>query len=139
MKSGLCHELLMPQGSYLFCFAKKGNPKKATPTFALIRDLERKRRAIRNSLRSNNGPLHRRFHSKCRIRANVGVVKRKLLPRGMSSSWQRPLFIPPPPHPNPLPRGERGLNLRFAWFTHWIPGSAKDDDGYRKTRNRYAT
>ena len=24
-------ELLMPQGSYLFCFAKKGNPKKGDP------------------------------------------------------------------------------------------------------------
>ena len=41
MKSDLCHELLMPQGSYLFCFAKKGNPKKAAPTFALIRALKR--------------------------------------------------------------------------------------------------
>ena len=68
MKSNLCRELLMPQGSYLFCFAKKGNPKKATPTFALIRDLKRKRRAVRNSLRSNNGPLHRRLHSKSRGR-----------------------------------------------------------------------
>jgi hypothetical protein len=26
----------MPRGSYLFCFAKKGNPKKATPTIVLI-------------------------------------------------------------------------------------------------------
>jgi hypothetical protein len=26
----------MPRGSYLFCFAKKGNPKKATPTIGLI-------------------------------------------------------------------------------------------------------
>ena len=40
MKNNLCHELLMPQGSHLFCFAKKGNPKKATPTFALIQNLE---------------------------------------------------------------------------------------------------
>ena len=27
---------LMPRGSYLFCFAKKGDPKKATPTIGLI-------------------------------------------------------------------------------------------------------
>ena len=26
----------MPRGSYLSCFAKKGNPKKATPTIGLI-------------------------------------------------------------------------------------------------------
>ena len=62
----VCHDLLMPQGSHFSCFAKKSNQKKATPTFALIRDLKRKRRAVRNSLRSNNGPLHRRFHSKSR-------------------------------------------------------------------------
>ena len=75
----------MPQGIHLFCFAKKGNPKKATPTFALIRNLKRKRRTVRNSLRSNNGPLHRRFHSnlvgeytgipsnRCLITARVGL------------------------------------------------------------------
>ena len=50
MKSNLCHELLMPQGSHFSCFAKKSDQKKATPTFALIRDLKRKRRAVRNSL-----------------------------------------------------------------------------------------
>jgi hypothetical protein len=27
---------LMPRGSHLFCFAKKGDPKKATPTIDLI-------------------------------------------------------------------------------------------------------
>ena len=27
---------LMPRGSHLFCFAKKGNPKKATPTIGLF-------------------------------------------------------------------------------------------------------
>ena len=27
-----CHVPLMPRGSHLFCFAKKGYPKKATPT-----------------------------------------------------------------------------------------------------------
>ena len=74
MKSVVCHELLMPQGSHFSCFAKKSDQRKATPTFALIRDLKRKRRAVRNSLRSNNGPLHRRFHSKSRIGANVGVA-----------------------------------------------------------------
>ena len=72
MKSVVCHELLMPQGSHFSCFAKKSNQKKATPTFALIRDLQRKRRTIRNSLRSNNGPTHhpnaRRLHSKSRGR-----------------------------------------------------------------------
>ena len=39
-----------------------------------------------------------------------------------------------PPHPSPLPRGERGLNLRFAWFTYWIPGTAEDDGSYGLTR-----
>jgi len=39
MKVVVCHELLMPQGSHFSCFAKKSNQKKATPTFALIRDL----------------------------------------------------------------------------------------------------
>ena len=39
MKTNLCNELLMPKGSHFSCFAKKSNPKKATPTFALIRDL----------------------------------------------------------------------------------------------------
>ena len=29
MKSNLCHELLMPQGSHFSCFAKKSNQKKA--------------------------------------------------------------------------------------------------------------
>ena len=75
MEIPVCHGLLMPQGSHFSCFAKKSNQKKATPTFALIRDLERKRRAIRNSLRSNNGPLHRRFHSKSRGRMNGGSVE----------------------------------------------------------------
>ena len=68
MKSNLCHELLMPQGSHFSCFAKKSDQKKTTPTFALIRDLKRKRRAVRNSLRSNNGLLHQCFHSKSRGR-----------------------------------------------------------------------
>ena len=77
MKSNLCHELLMPQGSHFSCFAKKSNQKKATPTFALIRDLQRKRRAIRNSLRSNNGPLHRRFHTKSRGRIHGDPVEPK--------------------------------------------------------------
>jgi len=61
----------MPRGSnFLLLRQKKVTKEKATPTFALIRALERKRRAVRNSLRSNNGPLHRRFHSKSRGRMN---------------------------------------------------------------------
>ena len=50
MKCKLCHELLMPQGSHFSCLAKKSDQKKATPTFALIRNFNRKRGAIRNSL-----------------------------------------------------------------------------------------
>ena len=61
----------MPRGSnFLLLRQKKVTKEKATPTFALIRDLKRKRRAVRNSLRSNNGPLHRRFRSKSRARMN---------------------------------------------------------------------
>ena len=79
MKNNLCHELLMPQGSHFLCFAKESNQRKATPTFALIRDLKRKRRAVRNSLRSNNGPLHRRFHSKSRGRIHGDPTNRNLI------------------------------------------------------------
>ena len=50
MKRNLCHELLMPQGSHFSCSAKKSNQKKAAPTFALIRNFNRKRGAVRNSL-----------------------------------------------------------------------------------------
>ena len=51
MKNSLCHELLMPQGSnFLLLRQKKVTKEKATPTFALIRNLKRKRRAVRNSL-----------------------------------------------------------------------------------------
>ena len=58
---------LMPRGSnFLLLRQNKVTKEKATPTFALIRDLKRKRRAVRNSLRSNNGPLHRRFRFKSR-------------------------------------------------------------------------
>ena len=93
MKSNLCHErAYAARGSnFLLLRQKKVTKEKATPTFALIRYLERKRGAVGNSLRSNNGPLHRRFHSKSRIGANVGVAfslvtffwrrKRKILPR----------------------------------------------------------
>ncbi len=64
---------LMPRGSnFLLLRQNKVTKEKATPTFALIRDLKRKRRAVRNSLRSNNGPLHRRFHSKSRGRIHGG-------------------------------------------------------------------
>ena len=50
--------------NFLLRRQKKVTKEKVTPTFALIQDLKRKRRAVRNSLRSNNGPLHRRFHFK---------------------------------------------------------------------------
>ncbi len=70
MKKIFCHQRAhVARGSnFLLLRQKKVTKEKATPTFALIRDLERKRRAVRNSLRSNNGPLHRRFHSKSRGR-----------------------------------------------------------------------
>ena len=73
MKSNLCHERAhAARGSnFLLRRQKKVTKEKATPTFApyvTLRDLKRKRRAVRNSLRSNNGPLHRRFHSKSRGR-----------------------------------------------------------------------
>ena len=61
--------------NFLLLRQKKVTKEKATPTFALIRDLKRKRRAIRNSLRSNNGPLDRRFHSKSRGRMNGDPVE----------------------------------------------------------------
>ena len=74
MKSNLCHERAhAARGSnFLLRRQKKVTKEKATPTFALIRDLKRKRRAIRNSLRSNNEPLHRRSHSKSRRRIHGG-------------------------------------------------------------------
>ena len=40
--------------NFLLRRQKKVTKEEATPTFALIPDLERKRRTIRNSLRSNN-------------------------------------------------------------------------------------
>ena len=61
--------------NFLLLRQKKVTKEKATPTFALIRDLKRKRRAVRNSLRSNNGPLHRRFHSKSRGRIHGDPVE----------------------------------------------------------------
>ena len=87
MRWFVCHPLLMPQGRHFSCFAMKSNQKKATPTFApglrprpspgqaLIRDLKRRRRAVRNSLRPNNGPLHRRFYSKSRARIHGDPVE----------------------------------------------------------------
>ena len=77
MKSVVCHDCAhAARGShFLLLRQKKVTKEKATPTFALIRDLKRKRRAVRNSLRSNNGPLHRRFHSKSRGRMNGGSVE----------------------------------------------------------------
>ena len=56
---------LMPRGSnFLLRRQKKVTKEKATPTFALIQDLKRKRHAVRNSLRSNSRPLHPHFYSK---------------------------------------------------------------------------
>ena len=74
MKRVVSHERAhAARGSnFLLLRQKKVTKEKATPTFALIRDLERKRRAVRNSLRSNNEPLHRRFHSKYRGRMSGG-------------------------------------------------------------------
>ena len=70
----------MPRGSnFLLLRQKKVTKEKATPTFALIRDLKRKRRAVRNSLRSNNGPLHRRFRSKSRGRMDGDPSNRCLI------------------------------------------------------------
>ena len=74
MNSILCYERAhAARGSnFLLRRQKQVTKEKATPTFALIRDLKRKRRAIRNSLRSDNGPPDysnaRRFHSKSRGR-----------------------------------------------------------------------
>ena len=67
----------MPRGAITFFLRrqKKVTKEKATPTFALIRDLKRKRRAVRNSLRSNNGPLHRRFRSISRGRIHGAPSK----------------------------------------------------------------
>ena len=68
---------LMPRGShFLLRRQKKVTKEEAAPTFALIRDLKRKRRAVRNSLRSNNGPLHRRFHFKSRGRMDGDPFER---------------------------------------------------------------
>ena len=77
MKIGLCHERAhAARGSnFLLRRQKKVTKEKATPTFAPIRDLKRKRRAVRNSLRSDNGPLHRRFHSKSRGQMNGDPVE----------------------------------------------------------------
>ena len=81
MKSLVSHERAhAARGSnFILLRQKKVTKEKATPTFALIRDLERKRRAVRNSLRSNNGPLHRRFHSKSRGQMNGDPSNRNLI------------------------------------------------------------
>ena len=71
------HRAHAARGSnFLLRRQKKVTKEKATPTFALIRDLKRKRRAVRNSLRSDNGPLHRRFHSKSRGRIHGDPIER---------------------------------------------------------------
>ena len=101
MKNNLCHHRAhAARGSnFLLLRQKKVTKEKVTPIFALIRYLERKRRAVRNSLRSNNEPLHRRFHSKSRNRYARGECRGRLFfgdfllakqkkvtaPRGMSA------------------------------------------------------
>ena len=84
MKSNLCHERAhAARGSdFLLLRQKKVTKEKATPTFApcmALRDLQRKRRAVLNSLRSNNGPLHRRFRFKFRGRMNGDPPNRNLI------------------------------------------------------------
>ena len=73
----VCHERAhAARGSnFLLRRQKKVTKEKATPTFALIRDLKRKRRAVRNSLRSNNGLLHQCFHSKSRGRIHGSPIQ----------------------------------------------------------------
>ena len=75
-----CHErAYAARGSDLLLRRqKKVTKEEATPTFALIRALKRKRRAVRNSLRSNNGSLHRRFHSKSRGRIHGDLVEQRV-------------------------------------------------------------
>ena len=45
MNRVVCHGLLVPQGSHLFCFAKKVNPKKATTAIRLFPSVLRSRTA----------------------------------------------------------------------------------------------
>ena len=91
MKSNLCHERAhAARGSnFLLLRQKKVTKEKATPTFALVRDSKRKRRAVRNSLRSNNGPLHRRFHSKSRGRIHGGPSNRNLIAARLDYEGER--------------------------------------------------
>ena len=69
--------------NFLLLRQKKVTKEKATPTFALIRDVKQKRRTARNSLRSNNGPPDqpnaRRFHSKSRGQMNGEPSNRNLI------------------------------------------------------------
>ena len=77
------HRAHAARGSnFLLLRQKKVTKEKATPTFApcvALRDLKRKRRAVRNSLRSNNEPPDhpsaRRFHSKSRGRIHGAPVE----------------------------------------------------------------
>ena len=81
MKSLVSHERAhAARGSnFLLLRQKKVTKEKANPTFALIQDLERKHRAVGNSLRSNSRPLHRCFRSKSRGRMNGSPSNRNLI------------------------------------------------------------
>ena len=66
----------MPRGShFLLLRQKKVTKEEAAPTFALIRNFNRKRGAVRNSLRSNNGSLDPRFLLKLRGRIHGDPVE----------------------------------------------------------------
>ena len=87
MKSLVSHERAhAARGSnFILRRQKKVTKEKATLTFApyvTLRDLKRKRRALRNSLRSNSRPLHRRFHSKSRGRIHGDPSNRCLIASG---------------------------------------------------------
>ena len=81
MKSLFSHERAhAARGSnFLLRRQKKVTKEKATPTFALIRDLKRKRRAVGNSLRLNSRPLHPRFRSKYRGRMDGDLSDKYLI------------------------------------------------------------
>ena len=80
MKRILCHERAhAARGSnFLLRRQKQVTKEKATPTFALIRDLKQKRGAVGNSLRSNSRPLHPRFRFKSRGRIHGDPVERNI-------------------------------------------------------------
>ena len=81
MSGFVCHlRAHAARGSnFLLLRQKKVTKEKATPTLALIQDLERKHRAVGNSLRSNSRPLHRCFRSKSWGRMDGGPSNRNLI------------------------------------------------------------